>query len=40
VGTQEGRGTWVLLGAAGAAMFGEATLGFYASKGMVTKVRE
>jgi hypothetical protein len=29
---------WLLLGAAGGAMFGEATLGFYGSKNMVKKV--
>lgn len=36
---QDGRKVWLLLGAAGGAMFGEATLGFYASKKMVNKVR-
>lgn len=37
--TQDGKKAWLLLGAAGAAMFGEATLGFYGSKHMVDKVR-
>uniref|UniRef100_A0A383VWI0 fumarate reductase (NADH) n=1 Tax=Tetradesmus obliquus TaxID=3088 RepID=A0A383VWI0_TETOB len=34
---QEGRVAWLLLGVAGAAMFGEGTLGFYGSKGLVKK---
>ena len=33
-----GKAAWLLLGAAGARSFGEATLGFYASKGLVRKV--
>jgi hypothetical protein len=36
---QDGKKAWLLLGAAGGAMFGEATLGFYGSKKMVIKVR-
>lgn len=35
---QPGRGAWLLLGSEGAALFGEATLGFYCSKGLVSKV--
>jgi len=35
---QAGTKAWLLLGAAGGAMFGEGTLGFYASKNMVKKV--
>lgn len=35
---QEGKVAWVVLGAEGAEMFGEGTLGFYGSKKMVTKV--
>lgn len=33
-----GRSAWLLLGARGGAAFGEGALGFYASKGLVTKV--
>jgi hypothetical protein len=36
---QAGKSAWLLLGAAGGAMFGEGTLGFYASKKMVIKVK-
>jgi hypothetical protein len=35
---QDDKKAWLLLGAAGGAMFGEGTLGFYASKNMVKKV--
>lgn len=35
---QDDKKVLLLLGAAGGAMFGEATLGFYASKNMVKKV--
>jgi hypothetical protein len=36
---QQGRVAWLLLGAEGSGMFGEGTLGFYGSKGLVNKVR-
>lgn len=32
------RVVWLLLGAEGASMFGEGTLGFYASRGLFSKV--
>eukprot|EP00882_Tetradesmus_deserticola_P008144 GHRQ01008580.1.p2 GENE.GHRQ01008580.1~~GHRQ01008580.1.p2 ORF type:complete len:189 (+),score=60.81 GHRQ01008580.1:856-1422(+) len=37
--TQHDRLAWLLLGAAGSTMFGDGTLHFYGSKGLVQKVR-